>query len=49
MQASEYFAYIQAREQGSVVATRHATKETIRQATGSTSVDYHVDQATDRE
>ena len=49
MQASEYFAYIQAREQCSTVATRQATKESIRQATGSVAVDFHVDQATDRE
>jgi len=33
----------------STVATRQATKESIRQATGSTSVDLHADRRTEQE
>ena len=49
MQASEYFAYIQAREHGSTVATRRATKEDKRQATGSAHIDWHADRKTEQE
>ena len=35
--------------QGSTVATRRATTTDKRRATGSTAVDYHIDQQTAKE
>jgi hypothetical protein len=49
MQASEYFAQIQTREHASTIATCKPSAEDIRRATGSDSVDYRVEQATERE
>ena len=49
MQASKFYAQIQQREHASTTATCKPTREDIRRATGSASVDYHVEQATERE
>jgi hypothetical protein len=49
MQASEYYAQLQQREQASTVATRLASPQDIRQATGSHVVDWHADRKTEQE
>jgi hypothetical protein len=49
MTASKFYAQIQQREQASTKATHKATKQDIRQATGSTKVDWHADKSTDKE
>lgn len=49
MTASKFFAQVQQREQASTTATRKPTAKDIRLATGSTAVDFHVDQASTKE
>ena len=49
MQASEYFAYIQAREQSTTVATRQATKSDIAKAKPDAGIDWHADRRTEQE
>lgn len=49
MQASEFFAWIQQREQARTTPSHQPTAQEIRQATGSDAVDFHVEQATERE
>jgi hypothetical protein len=49
MQASEYYAQLQLRERQSTVATYRPTVQDIKRATGSTAVDFHIEQSTAKE
>jgi len=49
MQAFDYYQKYQRTPLGSTVATRKASAQDIRQATGSDAVDFHIEQATAKE
>ena len=49
MQAFDYYQKYQRTPQGTTTATRQATTEDKRKATGSTAVDFHVELATEKE
>jgi hypothetical protein len=49
MQAFDYYQKYQRSNAGSTVATRKATAQDIRKATGSDAVDFHVNQTTEKE
>jgi hypothetical protein len=47
--AFDYCQKYQRTPQGSTTATHKPSKQDIHRATGSTAVDYHVEQATSKE
>ena len=49
MQAFDYYQKYQRMTQGSTTATRRATAQDKRKATGSDAVDFHVELATEKE
>ena len=49
MTAFDYFQKYQRSNAGSTTATRKATPQDVRNATGTDAVDFHVEQATAKE
>jgi hypothetical protein len=49
MQAFDYYQKYQRMTHGSTVAVRQATKQDIRNATGTASIDWHADRKTEQE
>ncbi len=49
MNAYDYYQKYQRQPLGSITATRQATAQDIRQATGSDAVDFHIELQTEKE
>jgi hypothetical protein len=49
MKAYDYYQKYQRMTQGSLIATRKATAEDIKQVTGSDAIDWHAERKTEQE